>query len=121
MGLNLKKKFKRVKRKVLSSKLLAGTLGAIFGGMLPTGALSAPAAAALVDDTGGDQVVTPEAAPEFASAPGSMLSEGGGTFDEDEARKNRAINKKKLGARGLRIPLTSNKSTTAGVTGGVQI
>ena len=43
---------------------------------------------------------------------GSKLDAPSATFDES-ASKEKAIAKKKLGTRGLRIPLTTNVSTTA--------
>ena len=96
--------------------------------MGPIGSMAGTAVgASMGSEVGGDQTEDPGAPPDLGSTLigttglGNVTG-GGATFDEEEEKEKNAIKKKKLGARGLRIPLTSTQSnTTSNVTGGVQI
>ena len=61
--------------------------------------------------TGGDTVVTPVPMQQNTmSTIGNQLDAKPETLDESK-RKEEAVDTRKLGTRGLRIPLTSDKST----------
>lgn len=115
-GGGAKRRFKRIKSK-LSGTLIGTALGGITGGLLGFAKDSS--------EDGGGATEVPEEASTTTQLGTTLEGPSGGTFDEDEeARKRAAVNKAKLGTRGLRIPLASDASTTTSNTAagtGVQI
>ena len=74
---------------------------------------------------GGKGNVAPEAAPAMQTTTnvGEMEDPVEKTFEGDSIDTEKAIDKKKMGTRGLQIPLAADKSTTSDTasTTGVQI
>jgi len=110
--------------------VVGGTIGFLVGG--PTGAIAGAsigygATGGLSAPSGGTQVVTPEPPPDVMTknSVGNALDPGADAYNpEDEDSKRKAINKKKLGAKALQIPLETNTSTTTTTTAattGVQL
>jgi hypothetical protein len=72
---------------------------------------------------GGDQVETPQSMRTETSV-GNKLDAVGSTYNPDEEENKRgAVNRKRLGTRGLQIPLTTTESTTTSTpsTTGIQL
>ena len=69
--------------------------------------------------SGGGQTYTPPPI-NTTSSVGNQLDAQATTFEEDTG-KEKAVDKAKLGTRGLQIPLAAATSTTATPSGGVQV
>ena len=111
-----------VGRKALNTVTLGG-YDAMSGGTWESGWESATMGLYQQDKTGGDKVETP-ASMTTSTSVGNKLDAVGKTYNPDEEEsKRKAVNKKRLGTRGLQIPMTAPDSTTTSTpsTTGIQL